>query len=698
MKTALLLCLSIFTAAAIAESETQTDWSGGDGVPGPVTDWGDTFNSESNINWSGFPGDFIISRLPMDTPVEHIVSESFNGGHSLQAADIDGDEDIDIFAASIAASAIIWWENTDGSGTDWDLHLIASEFTGAESVFATDVDGDDDIDVCGAAYDANRIAWWENDDGSGTSWTEHSVDDNFDRPLSVFAADVNGDTFIDILGAAWGGGDITWWENVGGPGTTWVEHVVDGDYSGASSVYATDVDGDDDVDVLGSSEYTNYVTWWENSDVSGTTWTEHTIDDYTRGAYSVHAADLDGDDDNDVIAAAYDAHDVMCWLNADGSGTTWTEYTVDSSFTGALSLCTADVDQDGDLDILGAGSGIRWWENDGSGASWTRHVVKDIFSYGWSVDGADVDGDDDIDILGVADGSNDTVAWWEITEYAGNGFLFSSILDTEDVPYWDVIEWNADLPADTSLLVAVRASNDPGDMGTWVAVDSSGDDLSDYIGNYKRYFQYRVTLYSDDENSLSPTFEDITVNWELHPGVGDVELSASQDCCGVLIRWSIEGDTPAGLRVLREVDGRILPLHTDALPGSAMCYLDRGVEPGVEYRYWLEVTGADGTVERFGPTESVRIEPAGSALSLSEPYPSPASGAVTITFTLPDDGPVELVVYDLAGRRVATLVEGELAAGRHEVRYDVSALPAGVYLYRLATAKEALVQRMVVTR
>jgi len=58
--------------------------------------------------------------------------------------------------------------------------------------------------------------------------------------------------------------DITWWQNTSGDGTAWAEHTVDGGFAEAISVYAADVDGDGDLDVLGAA-YDDYdITWWES--------------------------------------------------------------------------------------------------------------------------------------------------------------------------------------------------------------------------------------------------------------------------------------------------------------------------------------------------------------------------------------------------------------------------------------------------
>jgi len=83
---------------------------------------------------------------------------------------------------------------------------------------------------------------------------------------------------------------------------------------------------------------------------------------------------------------------------------------------------------------------------------------------------------------------------------------------------------------------------------------------------------------------------------------------------------------------------------------------------------------------------------------LKVPYPSPARDAATFSFTLSEAGPVELTVFDLAGRRVATPVDDNLTAGRHEVSWNCVEIPSGVYLYRLETAAGSLTRRLVVSR
>lgn len=72
-----------------------------------------------------------------------------------------------------------------------------------------------------------------------------------------------------------------------------------------------------------------------------------------------------------------------------------------------------------------------------------------------------------------------------------------------------------------------------------------------------------------------------------------------------------------------------------------------------------------------------------SGTKLKGNYPNPFNPATMVTFSLPAADQIRLEVYDVTGRRVRTLVDGELSAGQHEVRFDAMNLPSGVYYYSL---------------
>jgi hypothetical protein len=83
---------------------------------------------------------------------------------------------------------------------------------------------------------------------------------------------------------------------------------------------------------------------------------------------------------------------------------------------------------------------------------------------------------------------------------------------------------------------------------------------------------------------------------------------------------------------------------------------------------------------------------------LTQNYPNPFNPQTTISFGLPKTGQVRLSVYDLQGRRVATLVDGERAAGVHRVTFDGSSLASGIYLTHMSADGFAQTRKMILVK
>ena len=92
-------------------------------------------------------------------------------------------------------------------------------------------------------------------------------------------------------------------------------------------------------------------------------------------------------------------------------------------------------------------------------------------------------------------------------------------------------------------------------------------------------------------------------------------------------------------------------------------------------------------------------EPTGIAkFNLAQNYPNPFNPATTIRYQLSQSGFVSLKVYDLIGREVATLVNGQKPAGSYNVNFDASSLTSGVYFYRLKAGNFRQVRKMLLVR
>ncbi len=113
------------------------------------------------------------------------------------------------------------------------------------------------------------------------------------------------------------------------------------------------------------------------------------------GANSVYAADLDGDGDLDVLSASgFD--DKIAWYENDGTGNFGTQQIITTNADAAQVVYAADLDGDGDLDVLSASVGddkIAWYENDGTAISgstnhhykcrWRNVCICRRFGWGW---------------------------------------------------------------------------------------------------------------------------------------------------------------------------------------------------------------------------------------------------------------------------------------------------------------------------
>lgn len=105
----------------------------------------------------------------------------------------------------------------------------------------------------------------------------------------------------------------------------------------------------------------------------------------------------------------------------------------------------------------------------------------------------------------------------------------------------------------------------------------------------------------------------------------------------------------------------------------------------------------DGVVAFEGATD-LKTETLPDQFELTGNYPNPFNPQTSITFSMPEAAHVRLTVYDLLGRRVAMLVDGNLAAGRHEVRFDATNLPSGNYIYRLSTPQGEFTKMMMLLK
>jgi hypothetical protein len=240
---------------------------------------------------------------------------------------------------------------------------------------------------------------------------------------SLAVADLDGDSDLDGLSASAEDDTIAWYENAAGELGEW--RVVTDQADGASSVAAADLDRDGDLDILAASARDDVIAWYDNLDQSDA-FSERklisTPDPVTSRANFVSTADLDGDGDLDVLSASYTDQEVAWYEHLDGQGTFGPEQVLMTGLFRHIrpridSVYAADLDSDGDLDVVSADEfnhKTYWAENlDGRGTFAAQQPVAPFSELtGGSFQIVDLDRDGDSDILAASDHEG-IISWHE---------------------------------------------------------------------------------------------------------------------------------------------------------------------------------------------------------------------------------------------------------------------------------------------
>ncbi|TFB13647.1 T9SS type A sorting domain-containing protein [Candidatus Marinimicrobia bacterium MT.SAG.4] len=97
---------------------------------------------------------------------------------------------------------------------------------------------------------------------------------------------------------------------------------------------------------------------------------------------------------------------------------------------------------------------------------------------------------------------------------------------------------------------------------------------------------------------------------------------------------------------------------------------------------------------------SVEPERAGipAEFVLSQNYPNPFNPETVIEYEIPIRSEINLIIYNLRGQKVITLIKGEMPAGNHNISWDASNLPSGIYFYRLQAGDFVQTRKMVLLK
>jgi hypothetical protein len=276
-----------------------------------------------------------------------------------------------VLSASAYDDTIAWYENGgQSSNPTFTKRVITNTADYALSVHARDLDGDGDIDVLSASLNDDTIAWYENGgQRSNPTFTKRVITNTADGVFFVNTADIDGDGNIDVLSASLNDDTVAWYENGGqSRNFSFTKRVITNTANGALNVYAADIDGDGDMDVLSASKDDDIVAWYQNGRQSSNfSFTKRVITNTANGAHFIYTADIDGDGDLDVLSASF-LDNTVAWYENGGQSSipTFTKRVITNTAPNVVTVYAADIDCDGDMDALSASiddNTIAWYQN-----------------------------------------------------------------------------------------------------------------------------------------------------------------------------------------------------------------------------------------------------------------------------------------------------------------------------------------------
>ncbi|MDD5531029.1 MAG: T9SS type A sorting domain-containing protein [bacterium] len=515
------------------EKQIQTDWMGGPGIQGPVTNWSTRYYAGDSVTVATEGQTSLIATNCDYTSngwVKHIIETNSGIGSSAQgfmSADIGNDGTQDLVAYT--NDSVVWYKNI-GNYVFTKQVIGPANTTGSYSpcVFPCDLDKDNDIDVL---VGAGELGWFENQN-NGSVWIYHTIATQYHR---VSSADIDLDGDMDIIAVDNSNapclGVIRIFKNDGSQNFTLAQSLSPGSEEGWR-VSPADFNNDGYPDIYSVCGHT-YIYLNDGASNPGH-FTQSFSANYHSGSCDYDGAwavDINMNGSMDLVCGSFDGgppYKFDALLN-NGLGTnflktnlTGTEY---SSFAYGDGSMSADIDLDGLPDILGTYTEVAWFRQTGA-LTFTRYTIDNNlgdfshWAYAVPLSNKCIPS---MDILVTRGGEHIVYENKMLKSFADSGGFTSSILELSDnLKQLKYFGWKACVPGNSTLAFWCRADTSGTDINSqvWVGpyyATKNIDSIALSAAPCVNYFQYKVGFAPQD------TPIDIAVLYEV---------SVSYDTCG----------------------------------------------------------------------------------------------------------------------------------------------------------------------
>ncbi|MBZ0207462.1 MAG: FG-GAP-like repeat-containing protein [Flavobacteriales bacterium] len=476
---------------------------------------------------------------------QQLIAQDLLGASRCEAVDLDGDGDLDVLASAKDGNKIVWYRN-DGAGFFGPERVLSTAAIGPSSVQSADLDGDGLPDVV-ATCSGGSITWYRNL-GNGQFGEEVTIVSGLNNPLMTATGDLDGDGDLDLVVAEAGNNVVKWYPNAG-DGTFGTQTVAGYLTMYASYVSAVDINGDGTLDLLVGCGGDNKIKWFTN-DGTGTFNAAGTLiaDDpntYLRGVY---AADLDGDGDLDVVAGASSPNYVISWYANNGTGLFGPQQVISTTLGNPATVMAGDLDNDGDMDVVASGHAadlLVYYANNGSGQFGSAYTVgASETSNVYMSFCADINGDGTLDVVAVSSGDG-KLSWYPNTGAGtfgaqqvvavSSGMKFALSVDVDG-------DGDLDLISMAGLYdLGLSINNGNGQFSPRVAIpgaelmfslaagDVDGDGDMDLLLGYMDEDGLKIALNNGSGSFTMPLYDDYTSNQPQCMSLFDVDGDGDLD-------------------------------------------------------------------------------------------------------------------------------------------------------------------------